>query len=254
MIDTAPRLASFYRLVALDEADSTNAEAQRRAASGAPAGTLIWARRQTAGRGRRGRAWQSPPGNLAFSLLLRPAVAPAAAATLGFVAGLALVDAIDGLLPAGRSSRLKWPNDVLVDGRKLAGILLESEGARADRLDALILGLGVNLASHPPESEFPATDLRSACGVDLAPDALLADFAARLEAWMQRLAADGFAPLRAAWRARAHGLGRPIRVRLPRETLTGIFADLDAAGFLLLDAPGGRRLVSAGDVFFDSLV
>ena len=163
MILTEPRLAPFYRLAALDMIDSTNSEAQRRAAAGAPAGTLIWARQQTAGRGRRGRAWQTPPGNLCFSLLLRPAVTPAVAATLGFVAGLALATAIDQLLPAGRRSELKWPNDLLVEGRKLAGILLEAGASGPSRLDHLILGIGVNVVAYPTDLPYPATSL-AACG------------------------------------------------------------------------------------------
>ena len=178
MIDTAPQLASFYRLVALDEIDSTNAEAQRRAAEGAPAGTLIRAVRQTAGRGRRGRAWQSPPGNLAFSLLLRPAMKAATAATLGFVAGLAVAEAIDGLLPAGRSSRLKWPNDLLVDGRKLAGILLEAAAGGSGPVDHLVVGVGVNIVAHPDDLPYPATDLQ-ACGGTADAATVLAAFAGR---------------------------------------------------------------------------
>jgi BirA family biotin operon repressor/biotin-[acetyl-CoA-carboxylase] ligase len=250
MIDTAPRLASFYRLVALDEIDSTNAEAQRRAAAGAPAGTLIWARRQTAGRGRRGRAWQSPPGNLAFSLLLRPAVDPAAAATLGFVAGLALVDAVDGLLPAGRSSRLKWPNDVLVDGRKLAGILLEAAAGGGQALDHVVIGIGVNIAAHPDDLPYPATSL-SASGGTANAAAVLAAFAERFLPLYRNWESEGFAAIRASWLARAHGYGGPVTVRLDHATLEGRFAALDGQGALLLEtADGGRRTVTAGDLFF----
>ncbi len=253
MIDVALDLAAFYRLVALDETDSTNAEAERRAAAGAPAGTLIWARRQTAGRGRRGRAWQSPPGNLAFSLLLRPRVAPAAAATLGFAAGLALAGAVDGLLPAGRTSRLKWPNDLLVDGRKLAGILLEAAGSGGSRLDHLVLGIGVNVRAYPDDLPYPATSL-AACGATADAAAVLAAFAEQFLPLYQAWEKLGFAAIRDAWVRRAHGYGGPVTVRLDQATLEGRFAALDGQGALLLEmADGGRRTVTAGDLFFAGL-
>jgi BirA family biotin operon repressor/biotin-[acetyl-CoA-carboxylase] ligase len=182
-------------------------------------------------------------------LLLRPPGPPGEAALLGFVAGVALAESVAALAPAAPAVALKWPNDALIGGRKFAGILLESEGARAGGVDALILGLGVNLVAHPADAEFPATDL-GAHGVALAPAALLEAFVAAFARGRALLAAAGFAPLRAAWLARAHGLGGRLRVRLAAETIEGVFADLDSDGLLLLDAPGGRRRISAGDVFF----
>ena len=250
MAASPPRLPPGYTLIALDAVGSTNDEARARARLGAADGTIVWARSQTAGRGRRGRAWASPAGNLYVSLLLRPSGPPATVAQLGFVAALALADTLQQAAPLAATT-LKWPNDVLLGGRKLAGILLESEGARRDGVDALILGLGVNLAAHPADAEFPATDLRAE-GATLAAEAALESFVAAFDRWRQRWVSEGFAPARAAWRARAHGLGQPIRVRLADATLEGIFADLDAEGFLLLDTRDGRRRVSAGDVFFAS--
>jgi BirA family biotin operon repressor/biotin-[acetyl-CoA-carboxylase] ligase len=259
-----PRLPSFYRLVALDSIDSTNEEARRRIAAApddVPEGMLIWAAEQTAGRGRRGRSWSSPRGNLYLSLVLRPACAPGTAAQLGFVAAVALAETLSetlaGLLPGPDRVRLKWPNDVLVDGAKVSGILLEAVSATAatvpGRLDTVILGVGVNLQSRPESGLYRSISLREA-GAATDPADLLERFAERLLAWYDIWRREGFAPLRAAWLDRAAGIGQTIEVRLDHETLVGRFATLDESGALALDLPDdGRRLVAAGDVFFPGL-
>lgn len=249
-----PRLPPAYRLVALDSVDSTNAEALRRARDGAEDGTVVWAREQTQGRGRRGRGWTSPPGNLYVSLVLRPEVDMPAAAQLGFVAAVALVEALGSLLPPLVEVALKWPNDLLVNDRKAAGILLESETAPDGGLQALILGLGVNIAQYPddPESSYPPTSLRAeGAGGELDDAALLEAFGRYFLAWVNRWLDEGFPPVRAAWKARARGMGDSIEVRLPNETLHGTFRDLDTEGRLVLDTgTGAPRRISVGDVFF----
>lgn len=245
MNDTLP---PFFRLAAFDTLASTSDEARRRAREGAPEGTLITARVQTAGRGRQGRAWVSQPGNLHASLLLRPEAPMARAAQLGFAAGLAVADAI-GAFASKASVTLKWPNDVLLDGRKAAGILLESEGNAAGRVAFVVIGIGVNLAVSPAGTEFPATSLKAVTGTAPMPEAFLAVLASALALWYERWRTDGFAALRRAWLARAAGLGQALRARLPGETVEGRFAGLDDDGLLLLDAPGGRRRIAAGDVF-----
>jgi len=242
-------LPPAYRLVRLGRVGSTNDEAKRLARDGAEDGTLVWALEQTAGRGRRGRAWSSPPGNLYCSLVLRPEVPPAEAAQLGFVAAVGLGEAIGALVPPLVPLHYKWPNDLLLNGRKLAGMLLESEGTHDGALDWLVLGIGANVASYPEETERPATSLHAAGAADATAERLLEGFArcflARVDRWLE----DGFEPIRAAWLARAAGIGETIRVRLEREELTGRFASLDADGALLLDTGAGRRRVTAGDVF-----
>jgi BirA family transcriptional regulator, biotin operon repressor / biotin---[acetyl-CoA-carboxylase] ligase len=244
-----PVLPSFFRLVALETIDSTNEEAVRRARAGAPEGTLIWARQQSRGRGRRGRGWSSPAGNLYFSLLLRPAVAPAAAAQLGFVAAVALAETLVASLPVEREVRCKWPNDVLVDGAKIAGILPEAESA-GRTVAALVLGIGVNLASFPDDLPYPATSVAAAGGTPSVED-LLEGLAIAIERWYRRWQAEGFGPLRQRWLDFVFGLGEPIEVRLETTTLRGRFAALDASGALDLElAEGGHRLVTAGDVFY----
>ena len=138
----APLLPPFYRLLGFAELDSTNEEAKRQATAGAPEGALVWARAQSAGRGRRGRRWVSEPGNLYLSILLRPSFPPATAAQLGFAAALAVGEAAAAALPAGADVAYKWPNDVLISGRKASGILLESQAAGEGRLDWLVVGIG----------------------------------------------------------------------------------------------------------------
>jgi BirA family transcriptional regulator, biotin operon repressor / biotin---[acetyl-CoA-carboxylase] ligase len=242
-------LEGGYRLLEYARIDSSNAEAERLARAGASDRTVVFAREQTAGRGRRGRAWSTAPGNLACTFLLRPAVGAAAATQLGFVAALAVADTIGPYLPAGLDARLKWPNDVLVAGAKISGILLEAAG-EGGGLAWILVGIGINLGHHPGGTETPATSLKG-MGVP-PPDA--AEAAVRLvgafEGWHGTWLAQGFGPVREAWLARAIGLGAPIRIRLERETFTGLFQGLDASGALVVEtAPGIQRLVTSGDVF-----
>jgi len=246
-----PRLPPAYRLVALDSVASTNEEAARLAGEGAEDGTLVWARRQTAGRGRQGRDWDSPPGNLYFSLVLRPECAVNRAAQLGFAAALAVGDAIGSVGPALLEVTYKWPNDVLLNDRKVAGILLESRTANSEALDWLVLGVGVNVSSHPKEARYPATDLKFE-GAPPAIDAvdLLEAFSRHFMSWTNRWLDDGFAPLRRTWLTHARALGQEIEVRLPQETLRGTFRDIDEHGALALELQDGtRRVITAGDVY-----
>ncbi|MBM3570284.1 MAG: biotin--[acetyl-CoA-carboxylase] ligase [Alphaproteobacteria bacterium] len=242
-------MSAFFRPHFHRQIDSTNSEARRLAATDAAEGALVVAEEQTAGRGSRGRSWSSPAGNLYLSLLLRPDCAPAAAGQLSFVAALALADAVEAWLPQGPRPRLKWPNDVLVDGRKLAGILLES-AMHAGRVDWVAVGIGVNLASHPEGATWPATSL-AALGARIEPAAALATLARALEARYRQWRAEGFAPIRADWLARTLGQGETVTVALGREQVTGRFDDVDGEGALVLALPDGRRRrIASGDVFF----
>jgi BirA family biotin operon repressor/biotin-[acetyl-CoA-carboxylase] ligase len=206
-------------------------------------GTWVRADRQTGGRGRRGRAWTSIPGNLFISTIVRRQPGEGPAQQLSFVAALALDRALQAWVAAERLS-LKWPNDLLLDGVKVSGILLEGAG------DATIIGFGVNLAGHPTDIERPATSL---AGAEVAPPsphdaatALIDAFAVMRATWRDQ----GFAAIRRAWLARAAGLGAPLEARLGTETLTGRFADLDADGALLLALDDGTtRAIYAGEVF-----
>ncbi|HEY7688869.1 MAG TPA: biotin--[acetyl-CoA-carboxylase] ligase [Dongiaceae bacterium] len=247
----AVTLPPFFSLICRPSVASTNDEARALAETGAAEGTMVWGLEQTAGRGRRGRGWHSPPGNLYVSTILRPGKPAAEAALLGFVAAVALADALVDLgLPEDRL-RLKWPNDVLVDRAKAAGILIETSAAMGQAPAWLVLGMGVNLVHAPADTPYPAITLRQAGLATLTVEGLLEALAGRLAEWYGRWQAAGFAPVREAWLRRAVGLGEPIEVRLERETLQGRFAALEEDGALILEQPaGGRRRVTVGDVFF----
>jgi BirA family biotin operon repressor/biotin-[acetyl-CoA-carboxylase] ligase len=235
------------------ELDSTNSEARRLAEAGEPGPLWIAAAHQTAGRGRRGRAWDSGRGNLATTLLLRPEAPAAVIGQLSFAAALATAEMAAHFAPQAAIG-VKWPNDVLANGRKLAGILLESGQDPAGRR-WLATGIGVNLASFPQGTEFPATSLveLGLSQPDIAapsPDDALTILAARFAHWYDVWMSEGFESVRAAWLARAQQLGEPIRARLPHETRTGVFEGIDAAGALLLNEQGQVRAIAAGEVFF----
>ena len=245
-----PTLPDFFRLTRFARIDSTSEEAKRQARGGCPEGTLVMADEQAAGHGRRGRIWASPPGNFYLSLVLRPDCALAQAAQLSFMAALAVGEACLGFLPKNVKLAYKWPNDVLLGGRKAAGILLESEADGGARPLFVVLGIGVNLASYPKEADFPATSLAAAGAGGVAPDGLLEALAPALLIWYERWRESGFVSLRSKWLERASGLGEKIRVRLPREELTGIFSGLDQDGALLLETGGKTRRITAAEVFF----
>jgi BirA family biotin operon repressor/biotin-[acetyl-CoA-carboxylase] ligase len=244
-----PRAAEAgHRLIVHDRLDSTNSEALRLARSGEQGPVWIIAREQTAGRGRRGRDWISGDGNLAASLLFAAAVTPPIAATLGFVASLAVHQACRALTP-GVDVALKWPNDVLANGGKVAGLLLESESQGLS--STMVIGFGVNLASAPEGMPFPAQSLR-ALGHDVTAEMA---FAGLSDSWV--LFADiwdngrGFDVIRKAWLAQARGIGQSISVRTGDRVESGIFETLDGQGRLILRAADGTtHAISAGDVFF----
>lgn len=252
-MDISERLPAGFRLEARDVVDSTNSEAARLAREGAADGTVVWARRQTAGRGRQGRQWQSPEGNLYCSLILRPNVPPARAAQLSFVAALALGETLRAALADGPAPRYKWPNDVLLEGRKVAGILLESSGSPAGGIDWIIVGCGLNLAHFPENIEggYPATSLAAMGGKDISLQEMLARFLGAFAVWRARWQDEGLTVLREAWLSNAARLGEEISVRLPGEELRGRFDGLDESGALLLGlADGSHRTIAAGDVYF----
>ncbi len=236
------------RIEVFETLDSTNEEAKRRALGGETGPLWIIARSQSAGRGRRGRAWTSQTGNLFTTGLFKLDASAGRLAQLSFAAALAVGDLAARVIDPALV-RLKWPNDVLVAGRKVTGILLES-GAHPQGGLWLAVGIGVNLAHHPEDAERPATDL-SEHGASLTPEAACEILAERFDYWRSAWDRDGFAPLREAWLARAWGLGERCTARLHDETVEGVFADLSEDGSLRLDLKdGGRRLISAGDVFF----
>ncbi len=235
-----------YGLVRHAELDSTNSEARRLAEAGEAGPIWIIAEKQNAGRGRRGRSWETLSGNLAATLLVRPKASREAVGQLSFAAALAVADVAAHFAPAAAIT-VKWPNDVLADGRKLAGILLES--GTDSQGGWLAVGIGINLAAAPEGTEFPATALAEFAGAP-SPDDALALLAVRFAHWYDAWMSGGFETLRAAWLARAGGLGLPIRARLPHETRHGVFEGIDSTGALLLNEQGRIHAIAAGEVFF----
>lgn len=229
---------------------STNVDVLDLARAGDPGRVWVVSERQEGGRARRGRSWTSEPGNLYASALLIDPCAPRHLPELPFVSVLAAADAVFRATDGHRTPGIKWPNDLMLSGRKLAGILLETTRT-GDGRTAVAVGIGINCRHYPFATETPATSLLTE-GADVLPerlfDELAAAFAARLDQWC---AGAGFAAIRAAWLARAVGIGSRIRVRLVDGEDGGVFEAIDEAGLLILARDdGSRRTVSAGDVFF----
>jgi BirA family biotin operon repressor/biotin-[acetyl-CoA-carboxylase] ligase len=264
----APTAASEgYRLDAHDTIGSTNAQALESARAGDPGKLWVVSRNQQSGRGRRGRAWLSPEGNLAATLLVVADFELKLAATLGFVAGLALADALDAVAPKGRISigvdggsgegrnrfELKWPNDVLASGAKMAGILLESALLDQGRF-AVAVGIGVNVVAHPPDLPYPTTSLK-ALGANCDAETL---FLALSDAWTAnaRLWRDGqgLAAIRQRWLERAAGIGSEVAVRVDGNVVRGTFETIDEdCRFVIRDRDGSPLTIAAGDVHFGAV-
>ena len=233
--------------------DSTNAHALRQAANLiGPAWYL--AGEQTAGKGRRARAWASPRGNFHATLVMRLAEPPAVIALRSFAAALALREALVALTGLPCAFTLKWPNDVLLNGAKVAGILLESSGQR-DGSSHLAVGIGVNLIAAPAPQELepgamPAVTILAETGLRIDPGVLLDHLAPAFARWESVLRCAGFTPLRVEWLTHAARLGMPIRARTMRDTHEGTFDTIDPAGNLVLATAQGRLAIPAADVFF----
>lgn len=229
--------------------DSTSLEAARRASAGERGPVWLRADAQTAGRGRSGREWTSTPGNLFATLLMPVEDDPRGAALRSFVACLAVADMLDSLTDMPERTTLKWPNDALLDGCKVAGVLLESGINGAGRW--LSVGIGINLAHAPETARWATTSIAAAMGRPApTPEAALAILATAFAARERDFATKGFDVIRTAWLARAARLGQSVEARLPRETVTGIFETLDANGAMLLQTATGLRRISAADVYF----
>jgi len=237
-------------VVVLDEIDSTNAEARRRAEAGEAGPVWLVGLRQTAGRGRRGRAWETGEGNLAATLLFRTDRSPAEAAQVSFVAALAVADLLAHYAPASLVS-LKWPNDPLLGGLKVSGILIESGASPRGGL-WIAVGVGINLALKPIDAERPATSIATHREIPPPrPTEAVEVLAEAFERWFRTWNMLGFPAIADAWTARAHGLGEPCVARLGNETVEGVAEGLDGDGALRLRLDDGNvRRISAGDVFF----
>lgn len=243
----AQSLLNDYHLLTYDEVDSTNEEAKRLAIGGASHGAVIWSKRQTNGKGRQGRQWVSAEGNLFVSFLLSPPCDVARAPQLSFVAVLAALEALEPLLPPGNKLECKWPNDLILNDRKVGGILLESFESEGKRW--VVLGVGINVDSAPHANvRFPATSLHDA-GVEIVSakivlSRLIHHFIERYNEWNYK----GFTSVRARWMKHAWGIKKKLIVSLPDKQVQGIGKGIDREGALILTVRGRDVTVHAGDV------
>jgi len=257
MTAAPPALAPpAWRLVVHERLASTSDAVIAAAQAGEPAGLAVLALAQSAARGRHGRGWESPAGNLHLSLLLRPGRGAGAegvdAGRLALLAGVALAETVADLLPEGAPLRLKWPNDLLLDGGKLAGVLVEAEAAAPGEPPPwVVVGFGVNLAAAPARPDRPAAVLAGhAAGTVPPPRRVASALLDAMGRWLMVLAHSGFAPVAAAWLARGHAPGEALAVRLPAGRIEGRFAGLDRDGALLIEtATGSLRRIATGEVF-----
>lgn len=247
-------LARGYRLRLYDEIGSTNDEALRLARGGGEGKSWFVAKSQSKGRGRQARAWVSPLGNLYASLLLIDEVPAALAPQLGFVAGVALRRALCEAIDEGERLKLKWPNDVLCDGAKLAGILLESTNLSDGRF-ACVIGIGVNCASAPEGLAYPAKALAEVGASAHGPQDVLLHLSHEIVGALDRFGGGaGFGTIREEWLGAAAGIGAPIRVETPNGRVEGRFRSIDSSGRLMIDCGDGPRIIEAGDVWLSEPV
>jgi BirA family biotin operon repressor/biotin-[acetyl-CoA-carboxylase] ligase len=243
-------LLDDYHLLSFDSLDSTNEEAKRLARAGGAHGAVVWAKKQTGGKGRMGREWVSQEGNLFVSILLKPEKPITELSQLSFVASVAIVEALSALFEKEHKLSCKWPNDVLLDGKKLSGILLESFPCEVDGKNWIVVGVGVNVDSHPTNVQFPATCLTEA-GVELVSAKIVLSrfihhFIEVYNDWNNK----GFASVRKRWLSYAWGMKKELTARMPDIEITGTATDIDANGSLILkDKKGKKHMILAADIF-----
>ena len=242
-------LPAGFRLRRYDSVASTNDEARCLAEQGAPDRTIVLAGVQTAGRGRYSRKWASPRGNLYASYIFRPTLLPRHAAQIGYVAAVSVYDTVAALTAKPSAVACKWPNDVLVGGEKIAGILPESSIGANGSLEWVVLGIGLNIVSAPADTMRPATSLAVHGPAPLGPEEVLAALTHALDGWVARWLGDGFGCICEAWLERAGPVGSEIRVVLPDRSVAGRFGGIDREGALILDTAAGQEIVHSGEVF-----
>lgn len=236
----------FWRVQVLGTTPSTQDVARGLAETGEPEGLVIQSLQQTKGRGRHGNDWVSPMGNLYCSVLLRPSCRADKAAQIAFVVALALSAAMGDVVEEGHTKTLKWPNDILIDGRKISGILLETKLDNHGRVDYLIIGTGVNIFAPPEGAEGLDRIKKERLAVNTFRDLYLQKLQAHYKEWQDK----GFAPVREAWLKQAHGLGETMTIRLPEASFAGTFDGIDDNGALIASVNGETRIFTAGDVHF----
>ncbi len=242
--------AAAWRLEIFETLASTSDTCIERAKSGAPEGLAILAHRQSAGRGSRGRHWQSPPGNLNLSILLRPGLPAAQASMFPLLTGIAVSDALCAFLPADTAPMLKWPNDVLLNGAKLAGILIDA-APQGQNIDWLVLGIGINLV-HAPEFPGRRTATLKGHGGEATPEAAAQMLLHYLAQWLATLRSEGASAILDAWQQRAHGIGTELALQGAGTQVRGRYAGLSPQGELLLNVENRIERFSTGEILLGS--
>jgi len=252
-----PNLINDYHLLAYDVLDSTNEEAKRLAEGGGVHGAVVWSKKQTAGKGRQDRKWISQEGNLFCSILLSPNTEIKTFSQLSFVAAVAAVETLRSIIPdEAETISCKWPNDILINNKKIGGILLESfetfqEDSPANRTRWVVVGIGINIDSCPSGMDFPATYLKESGVEIISAKIVLSRFIHHFINCYEIWARKGFTPIRKHWIDAAYKIGKPVEIRLPKNKYNGIFEGIDMNGHLLVRKNDGTRsIVSAGDVSF----
>jgi len=241
---------TIWRLEEYEQLTSTSDICVARANRGEPEGLAVFATTQTGGRGSRGREWQAPEGNLNLSVLLRPGLRPSESGIFALLAGVAVADAVNSQLPAGVPAVLKWPNDVLLDGSKFAGILIDAAPS-TDLIDWLVIGIGVNLV-HAPAIAGRRTTSLSAHGIKLTAQAAAQMVLDQLSFWLEMLKNAGTGSICNAWLNLAHPIGTAIEVKSMHGVKTGIFAGLSQAGALLLSRNEAIERIDTGEILLVS--
>jgi len=237
---------NFWRVQVIGTTPSTQDTVRALADAGEPEGMAIQALQQTKGRGRHGNDWASPMGNLYMSLLLRPSCKADKAGQMAFVVALALSEAMGEVMEPSHTKTLKWPNDILIDGKKISGILLETKLDKHDRVDYLIIGTGVNIFAAPEGATGLDQIKKEPVFVNKFRDLYLQKLLDYYTSWQNK----GFAPIREAWLKQAHGLDQNMKIRLPEITYEGVFEGIDENGALLAKIDGTQRSFTAGEVHF----
>lgn len=258
MEDTPANLLESYHLLSFDVLDSTNEEAKRHAENGGTHGAVVWAHQQTAGKGRMGRDWVSPDGNLYVSVLLQPSCSIKERTQLAFLTAVAMLDTLEPILGEAGEVSCKWPNDILLDGKKIGGILLESFQTTNDfgrTQEWIVIGLGLNILHHPTSgTRYPATSLKAA-GIELISAKIVLsrfvyNFIMRYDAWQE----NGFEDVRTAWVDKAYGINDLVHIEVGDENVTGVYESIDEHGSLMLSVAGKPAIaINAGDVTFPSI-
>jgi BirA family biotin operon repressor/biotin-[acetyl-CoA-carboxylase] ligase len=241
--------SDFWRVQVLGTTPSTQDVVRGLAETGEAEGLAVQSLQQTKGKGRHGNDWVSPMGNLYLSVLLRPSCRADKAAQMAFVVALALSEAMDEVIEDGHVKTLKWPNDILIDGKKVSGILLETKLDKRARVDYLIIGTGVNIFAPPEGAEGLDRIKKERLAVNTFRDLYLQKLRTHYILWQDK----GFAPVREAWLKQAHGLGKTMKIRLPEIAYEGVFNGIDESGALIATVDGERKIFTAGDVHFGEL-